>query len=129
MPDSSYLKGLAKVLMIFPFLIRLVFWWCDINLLPAIYGAKAKTEQKLKCVIMSHGLGAHRNFYTNTFCELASRGFLVVSVEHRDNSAGNTYYYKSKEDVRNDNRAIIDHLNIPLGKDHYRRRNEQVHYR
>lgn len=51
--------------------------------IPALYGEKVRTEEKLKCVIFSHGLGGFRRMYSNIFCDLASRGFLVVALEHR----------------------------------------------
>ncbi|CAH0564022.1 unnamed protein product [Brassicogethes aeneus] len=129
MPDDSYIVGLARVFMIFPFLIRFIFWWSDINLFPSLYGEKPKLDKKLRPIIISHGLGAHRNFYSNLCCELASRGFLIVALEHRDNSAGNTYYYSSKINAGKDVKTLIDHKPIPLGKNHYRKRNEQVHKR
>lgn len=114
--------------------------------IPAIYGAQPKTDDPLKCIIMSHGLGGCRFLYSTICCELASRGFLVVALEHRwivtniifsfnitvlflsfrDHSACTTYYYANKADAENDKRSIVEFRHIQFGKDHYDRRNEQL---
>lgn len=60
------------------------YWFSvDGTKIPAVYGAKPKTDSQMKCVVMSHGLGGCRFLYSNICCELASRGFLVVALEHR----------------------------------------------
>lgn len=128
MPDDSYITGIAKVLMVFKILIRAAFWWssCDI---PALYGVKAKTDQKLKPVIFSHGLGGHRWLYSNFCCELASRGFLVAALEHRDNSACHTFYYESEENAKKNIKTPIEYELIPFGRHHFKKRHAQVTYR
>ncbi|XP_044252623.1 platelet-activating factor acetylhydrolase-like [Tribolium madens] len=128
-PSASYFLGLSKVLMIFPFIIRFVYWWCHTNIVPALYGSRPKTDQKLKCVVLSHGLGGYRSLYSNTCCELASRGFLVAALEHRDGSSCYTYYYKSKEDARNQVTTDIEYEPFILGKTHHKQRKRQVEYR
>lgn len=50
---------------------------------PVLYGEKAKVDKKLKCIIFSHGLGSYRSMYSTIYAELASRGYIVASVEHR----------------------------------------------
>lgn len=112
---------------------------------PVHFGAKIKTDEKLKCILFSHGLGAYRSFYNCICTELASRGYLVGVLEHRwifnkqyeknsrietdffrDFSSCCTYYYKSKEDAVIDNRTLVPFKKIDFGKDHYSKRNEQV---
>ncbi|GAB1606632.1 platelet-activating factor acetylhydrolase-like [Argonauta hians] len=43
-------------------------------------------------VVFSHGLGGMRTTYSTLCVDLASHGFIVVTVEHRDGSASATYY-------------------------------------
>ncbi|XP_018572036.1 platelet-activating factor acetylhydrolase-like [Anoplophora glabripennis] len=128
-PDDSYLTGFSKVIMIHVYILRILFWWSDRICIPALYGAKIKTDEKLKCIVMSHGLGGNRFLYTNISCELASRGFLVACLEHRDLSACNTYYYENREDALKDKRTPLDFLYIKLGENHYKERNKQIKIR
>ncbi|KAL1494972.1 hypothetical protein ABEB36_010471 [Hypothenemus hampei] len=92
-----------------------------------MYGTRPKsTLGPLKCILMSHGLGGCRFLYTNICCELASRGFLVAALEHRDRSACHTFYYKTKADALKDIRSSIEFLHVNFGKNHYTKRNEQL---
>ncbi|XP_074656593.1 platelet-activating factor acetylhydrolase 2, cytoplasmic-like [Tubulanus polymorphus] len=50
-----------------------------------------ESDTKWPVVIFTHGIGANRTTYT-TFCvEMASQGFIVAAMEHRDGSASMTY--------------------------------------
>jgi platelet-activating factor acetylhydrolase len=63
---------------------------------------------KFPVVVFSHGLGGMRTTYSQLCGNLASRGFIVISVEHGDGSAcfttnGNVKYLRPrKEDLRDD---------------------------
>ncbi|KAJ8986161.1 hypothetical protein NQ317_005635 [Molorchus minor] len=129
LPDDSYLVGISRVLMLHLYIVRLLLWWRGRTYVPVLYGEKIRTNEKLKCIVMSHGLGGSRFLYSNICYELASNGFLVLCLEHKEMSACNTYFYANQEDARNDKRTIIDFRHIALGENHYTERNEQIKFR
>lgn len=95
-------------------------------------------------VIFSHGIGGNRTCNTTVCCELASQGYIVAAVEHRDGSASMTYQL-----IENIQRAVnVSHSNghhihrthsytekwmefdrSPPRWDDYDFRNKQVHQR
>lgn len=134
LPDGSYLPGMSLVLGLWLWLVRFVMWMVSDDLrVPAVYGAAVApaiaSAQPIKLVLLSHGLGGNRFLYTTTCIELASHGFLVAALEHRDGSACRTYYYNSEEDATADRRTFIEHLFVGLGDKHLAVRNAQVRER
>ena len=55
--------------------------------LPVKENAVPRSEKTMPVVIFSHGLAGTRNMYAALCTSLASQGFLVAALEHRDGSA------------------------------------------
>jgi platelet-activating factor acetylhydrolase len=58
--------------------------------IPATLDAPPRREKPMPLVIFSHGLAGTRNMYAALASALASQGYLVAAVEHRDGSASYT---------------------------------------
>lgn len=128
-PDADYIKGLSTVTMLPSFFLNLAWNYSGHTRIPAVYGAKARVTDKLNCIIFSHGLGALRSFYSSICVELASRGYLVAVLEHRDQSSCHTYYFESEEAAKANQKTSIEFKHKKLGNGHFELRKEQVHYR
>lgn len=50
-----------------------------------------KEDLPFPCIIFSHGLGGSRTYSSSICGELASFGFIVISMEHRDGSGARSY--------------------------------------
>ncbi|KAM4701959.1 platelet-activating factor acetylhydrolase 2, cytoplasmic-like [Discoglossus pictus] len=79
-------------------------------------------------VIFSPGLRAIRTVYSAVCMELASQGFLVAVIEHRDGSACATYHYGDAPD------EPLQEIWVPFrkvepGMKEFYLRNYQLHYR
>ncbi|GFX19832.1 platelet-activating factor acetylhydrolase [Trichonephila clavipes] len=63
--------------------------------IPAIWQAPLRpAEEKYPVIVFSHGLSGWRTSYSSLCLELASYGFVVAAVEHRDYSASASFYKK-----------------------------------
>lgn len=88
------------------------------------------TIQKFKTVVFSHGLGGTRFFYTGICCELASHGYVVIALEHRDDSPSMTYYYESEEKLKKNEPTWIKFRRVAVGtSSHLPERKNQVEMR
>ncbi|KAM9703421.1 platelet-activating factor acetylhydrolase isoform 1-T1 [Menidia menidia] len=96
-PCREYFNGLADFMKIKRSLGERIFnYLFGSYKIPAYTDAPFKSSEKCPVIIFSHGLGAFRTLYSAICVELASQGFIVASVEHRDESASATYYYREK---------------------------------
>ncbi|KAM5181703.1 platelet-activating factor acetylhydrolase 2, cytoplasmic-like [Mantella aurantiaca] len=89
-------------------------------------------KDKKPLIIFSHGLGGCRTLYSSLCTELASYGFLVAALEHRDGSACATYHF-SVESSGNASSTLqefwVPFKNLEPGMKEFYLRNYQVHQR
>uniref|UniRef100_A0A8C6V687 Platelet-activating factor acetylhydrolase n=1 Tax=Naja naja TaxID=35670 RepID=A0A8C6V687_NAJNA len=99
-PSKEYYKGLSEFLNISWIIGKFILpQFFDKVTSPAKWNAEFKTGEKYPLIIFSHGLGGFRTMYSAICIEMASRGFIVASVEHRDQSSSATYYYKENATI------------------------------
>lgn len=84
---------------------------------------------KKPLVIFSHGLGAFRTVYSSLCMELASRGFLVAALEHRDGSACATYHFAEGDASTSLQETWVPFKKVQPGTKEFYLRNYQVHQR
>lgn len=128
-PHPKYIDSFAKIISLWGNVLRSVIWlYGGEPLVPCMWQAPP-LKQKMPVVVFSHGFGATRFLSSNIATELASFGFLVASIEHKDSSAAATYYYESERSQKEDSPSWIEHIKMTFGPDHYRIRNSQIHVR
>lgn len=82
----------------------------DVRIRGAVDAPIASGTDRFPVVVFSHGLGGQRTWYSNYCGELASRGHLVFSIEHRDGSAPATQVIRADETVRNITYRSVEEL-------------------
>ncbi|XP_006860671.1 PREDICTED: platelet-activating factor acetylhydrolase [Chrysochloris asiatica] len=95
-PDKEYFFGLSKFLGKKDFMAKFLKLLFESVKTPAKWNSPLKTSEKYPLIVFSHGLGAFRTLYSAIGNDLASHGFIVAAVEHRDGSASATYYFKNQ---------------------------------
>ncbi|KAJ8270637.1 hypothetical protein GJAV_G00117440 [Gymnothorax javanicus] len=96
-PSKEYFSGLADFMKINRSLSERIFSYLFGSFrIPAAVDAPFKPDGKYPVMIFSHGLGAFRTLYSAICAEIASQGFVVAAVEHRDESASATFYFEER---------------------------------
>ncbi|KAG8588773.1 hypothetical protein GDO81_006097 [Engystomops pustulosus] len=80
-------------------------------------------------VIFSHGLGGFRTLYSFLCMELASRGFLVAAIEHRDGSACAAYHFSEGDASSSLQEIWVPYKRVQPGMKEFYLRNYQIHQR
>ncbi|XP_004590479.2 platelet-activating factor acetylhydrolase [Ochotona princeps] len=128
-PNKEYFWGLSKFLrtnQVFGNILSLLFGSMTT---PASWISSVRTGEKYPLIIFSHGLGAFRTIYSAIGVDLASYGFIVAAVEHRDGSAAATYYFNNQCDAEVGNRSWLYFKTLKQDEDEKTTRNEQVRRR
>lgn len=89
-----------------------------------------KSTDKLPIVIFSHGLMLSKDPYSFICSDLASYGYLVAAVDHKDGSAAGSFYMEKEVDSETLVRKSLEHQFIPFGTAEAEiKRREQVEIR
>ncbi|CAB3990535.1 Platelet-activating factor acetylhydrolase [Paramuricea clavata] len=142
LPHKEYAVGMIKYAKLPSWLLGNAFYWLlgsarlDCYWNASLYSPSSSNEtdstqnnfQKFPCVVFSHGLGGSRCVYSSFCLELASYGYVVAAVEHRDKSASATYYLKEDAPSFQDPQWIPYHR-LTENEDEFQMRNSQVHQR
>lgn len=128
-PNKEYFFGLSKFLGTHWLMGNILSFLFGSKTTPASWNAPVRTGEKYPLVVLSHGLGALRTIYSAIGNDLASHGFIVASVEHRDESASATYYFNDQSDAEIGNKSWL-YLKTPQeGENEVLLRNSQVRQR
>lgn len=101
----GYICGYLKRPRIFG---KLFNWLGGDVYVPALWQALLlQSDTPYPVIVFSHGIAGNRTTYTTMCVELASQGFVVAAVEHRDGSASMTLCLKNKH--RSSLRVSNDH--------------------
>ncbi len=94
LPALEYSDGYLRFKMSrrVPLLPRVFRWLIHDPYVPNVFsGDVVKTDSSLlPVVVFSHGMGAMRTTYSTLLTDLASHGYFVAAVEHKDGSAAAT---------------------------------------
>jgi len=90
---------------------------------PILKNAIISKDQKWPLIVFSTGMGTSRFAYTKICSDLASQGFVVVCIEHRDGTMAYSYTMEGRGRQGIEFRRILD------GEGEYTVRNYQVKFR
>ncbi|TKR82422.1 hypothetical protein L596_016151 [Steinernema carpocapsae] len=80
-------------------------------------------------VIFSHGLSGCRHFYSSFCTSLASYGYVIAAIEHRDRSACYSYSVEVDPDTGNCREKPIVMRQLGPNEKEFKLRNQQLHKR
>ncbi|KAL4400139.1 1-alkyl-2-acetylglycerophosphocholine esterase [Malassezia pachydermatis] len=85
------------------------------------------SKQTFPVIVFCHGLAGNRLAYSEFCTELASYGFIVAAIEHRDGSGLGTFVWSGVESIMRSSKVDQDDLNARLRKNMKFGGNESVH--
>ncbi|XP_076042589.1 platelet-activating factor acetylhydrolase-like isoform X2 [Oratosquilla oratoria] len=122
---EEYTRGIANFMAsAIPSLFSMLFnWQLGGSYTPAVWEAKMANE-KFPVVVFSHGLSGNRSIYSTVCSELASHGFVVAAIEHRDTSACASFTLDEEG-----KQEFVPFRVLKYGEKEYDLRNQQVKVR
>ncbi|XP_036104756.1 platelet-activating factor acetylhydrolase [Molossus molossus] len=106
-PNKEYFFGLSKFLGTHWLMGNILSFLFGSMTTPASWDSPLRTGEKYPLIVFSHGLGAFRTIYSAIGNDLASYGFIVATVEHRDRSASATYYFDDQSAAEAGNKTWL----------------------
>ncbi|KAF6115540.1 phospholipase A2 group VII [Phyllostomus discolor] len=128
-PNKEYFYGLSKFLGTHWLMGKILNVLFGSMKTPASWNSPMRTGEKYPLIVLSHGLGAFRTIYSAIGNELASHGFIVATVEHRDGSASATYYFNNQSAAETGNRSWLYLRTLRQGEEQAPLRSAQVQQR
>ncbi|CAD5234730.1 unnamed protein product [Bursaphelenchus xylophilus] len=86
-------------------------------------------DPKFPVLIFSHGISGNRLCYSTYCSSLASYGFVVVAIEHRDRSSSWTFYLETDPVSGVVIEKPVTIMQYPAGEADFKARNKQLHKR
>ncbi|KAF6365070.1 phospholipase A2 group VII [Rhinolophus ferrumequinum] len=128
-PNKEYFFGLSKFLGTGWLKGKILHSLFGSMTIPISWNSPLRTGEKYPLIVFSHGLGAFRTIYSAIGMDLASHGFIVAVVEHRDRSASATYYYDDQSAAERGEKTWLYLKTLKPGEEEVPLRNEQVQLR
>lgn len=128
-PNKEYFFGLSKFLGTRWLMGKILNSLFGSMTAPVSWNSPLRTGEKYPLIVFSHGLGAFRTIYSAIGIDLASHGFIVAVVEHRDGSASATYYYNDQSAAEIGKKTWLYLKTLKHGEEEVPLRNEQVQLR
>ncbi|XP_006815950.1 platelet-activating factor acetylhydrolase-like [Saccoglossus kowalevskii] len=133
LPKKKYGIGYAEFIKLSSGVMKSwMSWLFDSYRVPAYWNSPLLPSQhksSFPVMVFSHGLGANRTTYTTICLEMASQGFVVAAVEHRDKSASATYYLHPSDEGTDLVEEWVPYERPVPGEDEFPLRSRQVNHR
>ncbi|OZC09260.1 Platelet-activating factor acetylhydrolase, plasma/intracellular isoform II [Onchocerca flexuosa] len=128
---KEYLEGLAEYRNSSTLWLQFIYkWFIGSKRIPArSHLALSNTAANYPVLIFSHGLAACRNFYSIFCSSLASYGYVVAIVEHRDRSACWTYKLEIDETTKKRIEVPVKFRKLMPTEDEFQLRSGQLQKR
>ncbi|CAG0885682.1 unnamed protein product [Darwinula stevensoni] len=126
---NKYVEGYSAFVGVWPSVMHLIYRVCIGDFwIPMFHNrAPKKVSGGYPLVIFSHGLGMCRCSYSYICMQLASHGFLVAALDHRDGSSCMTA--EAHDGSAENETAWIPYRTLEKGESELKLRNAQVHQR